>query len=76
MASYWFTALDEGRQLPDAELPLLTSAVSDPDAMPAETKPPLCARVLSSGLLDSLSELNTPPRRMGRVSGALRTATA
>jgi ribonuclease D len=38
MAGYWFAALAEGRQTPDAELPLISSAAADPDAMPAQSR--------------------------------------
>jgi ribonuclease D len=38
MAGYWFAAIAEGRQTPDAELPLLSTAVADPDAMPAQSR--------------------------------------
>ncbi|MFL6162386.1 MAG: HRDC domain-containing protein [Jatrophihabitantaceae bacterium] len=37
-ASYWFAALAEGRQIPDAELPLLSTTIADPDAMPAQSR--------------------------------------
>jgi ribonuclease D len=38
LAGYWYTALAEGRQTPDAELPLLSNAIADPDAMPAQSR--------------------------------------
>ena len=38
LASYWFAALAEGRQTPDAELPPLSNVTVDPDAMPAQSR--------------------------------------
>ena len=38
LAGYWFAALTEGRQLPEAELPLLSNSVPDPDTMPAQSR--------------------------------------
>lgn len=38
LSGYWFAALAEGRQVPDAELPLLASTTADPDAMPAQSR--------------------------------------
>jgi ribonuclease D len=38
LADYWFAALAEGRQTPDAELPPLSNVIIDPDAMPAQSR--------------------------------------
>ncbi|HTZ43498.1 MAG TPA: HRDC domain-containing protein [Jatrophihabitans sp.] len=38
LAPYWFAALAEGRQTPDAELPPLAAGSIDPDAMPAQSR--------------------------------------
>jgi ribonuclease D len=37
-AEYWFAALAEGRQTPDAELPPLSNVITDPEAMPAQSR--------------------------------------
>lgn len=38
LSGYWFAALAEGRQVPDAELPPLANTTADPDAMPAQSR--------------------------------------
>lgn len=38
LTSYWFDALNEGRELPDAELPPLAQLSGDPDAMPTQSR--------------------------------------
>jgi ribonuclease D len=38
LAGYWFAALAEGRQVPDAELPPLSNSLADPDAMPSPSR--------------------------------------
>jgi ribonuclease D len=35
---YWFTALDAGRELPEADLPPVSQLVTDPDAMPPPSR--------------------------------------
>jgi ribonuclease D len=37
-STYWFRALEAGRNLPEAELPSATAANHDPDAMPAASR--------------------------------------
>jgi ribonuclease D len=52
LASYWFSALAEGRDTPDDELPPLAQATTDPDAMPSPArwreKDPAAARRLAA----------------------------
>ncbi|HEU5268945.1 MAG TPA: HRDC domain-containing protein [Jatrophihabitans sp.] len=53
LAGYWFTALSEGRQTPDDELPPLSTTTVDPDAMPAQSRwrerdPAAAARLAAS----------------------------
>jgi ribonuclease D len=39
-ADIWFSAIETGQRLPDTELPALTSAPTDPEAMPAPARWP------------------------------------
>jgi ribonuclease D len=50
LANYWFSALNEGRETPDDQLPSLAQTTADPDAMPSPArwreKDPAAARRL------------------------------